>query len=117
MIKVIIERRLKKGANPSDLLRQLRVEALAQRGYISGETLGNTEDTNVITVISTWRNIEDWKAWEKSVQRVALYRQIEALLVEPPIAKTYNIMSTEELEYLKDPADWLQEKERPSFDG
>ncbi|MFC1956109.1 antibiotic biosynthesis monooxygenase family protein [Chloroflexota bacterium] len=99
MIRVIIERRLKKGAHLSDLLRQLRVEALAQQGYISGETLVNTEDTNVVTVISTWRNIEDWKAWEKSVQRIVLYHQIKKLLGEPPITKILRIMSTEELEY------------------
>ncbi|MFC1956116.1 antibiotic biosynthesis monooxygenase family protein [Chloroflexota bacterium] len=116
-IRVIIERRLKKGEHISSLLRQLRVAAIAQRGYISGETLVNTEDSNFITVISTWRSIEDWRAWEKSEQRTKSNRQIASLLEGPSIIKVYSIMSTEESEYLENPTDWLQKKERPSFDG
>ena len=117
MIRVIIERRLKKGEQISSLLRQLRVTAMAERGYISGETLVNTEDSNTFMVISTWRSVEDWKAWETSEQRVSLDRQIRSLMGEPPVIKTYRILSSEELEYLEDPAGWLQERERPSVDG
>ena len=117
MIRVIIERKLKRVEHISLLLRQIRAAAMAQRGYVSGETLVGTEDTHAITVISTWRSVEDWRAWEKSEQRVTLDREVKSLLVEPPVIRTYRILSTEELEYLEDPASWLQERERPSFDG
>ena len=117
MIKVIIERRLKKRGNIAQLFRQLRAAAMAYRGYISGETLANTEDNTSITVVSTWRSLEDWKTWEASEQRAAIDRQIESLLVERPVARTYSVMSAEELEYLEDPAGWFREKEHPSFDG
>jgi len=117
MIRVIIERKLKSVEHISRLLRQIRAAAMAQRGYVSGETLVGTEDTHAITVISTWRSLEYWQAWEKSEQRVTLDRQIASLLTEPPIVKTYRIMSAEELEYLEDPEGWLQKRERPSLDG
>ena len=117
MIRVIIERKLKRVEHISRLLRQIRAAAMAQRGYVSGETLVGTEDTHAITVISTWKSLEYWQAWEKSEQRVTLDRQIASLLTEPPIVKTYRIMSAEELEYLEDPEGWLQKRERPSLDG
>ena len=117
MIRVIIERKLKKVEHISRLIRQIRVVAMAQRGYISGETLVGTEDTHAITVISTWKSLECWQAWEKSEQRVTLDRQIASLLTEPPIVKTYRVMSAEELEYLEDPEGWLQKREHPSLDG
>jgi len=117
MIRVIIERRLKKGEQISSLLRQLRTGAMGARGYIGGETLVDTEDANIIMVISTWKSVEDWRAWETSERRVFLDRQVKSLLVEPPVIRTYRILSTEELEYLEDPASWLQERERPSFNG
>jgi len=117
MIRVIIERKLKKVEHISRLIRQIRVAAMAQRGYISGETLVGTEDTHAIIVISTWKSLEYWQAWEKSEQRVTLDRQIASLLTEPPIVKTYRVMSAEELEYLEDPEGWLQKRERPSLDG
>ena len=117
MIRVIIKRRVKEGENIGRLLRHLRAEAMPQRGYMTGETLISTNDRNLVTVISTWRSLEDWKKWEKSQQRVRIERQIQALLAEGPLIETYEVMSTEEEEYLEDPSGWLTKKERPSFDG
>ncbi|MFC2062813.1 antibiotic biosynthesis monooxygenase family protein [Chloroflexota bacterium] len=117
MIKVIIERKLRKDEHISPMLRELRTEALAHKGYIGGETLISTEDSRVITVISTWMHLEDWKAWEASKERITLSKQIEPLLAEPPINKTYWITSTEEQEYLEDPEGWLNKREHHSFDG
>jgi heme-degrading monooxygenase HmoA len=62
MIRVIIERRLKRGEDIAPLLRQLRAAAMLHRGYITGETLVSTEDKSTITVISTWRSLEDWQS-------------------------------------------------------
>ncbi|MFQ6122322.1 MAG: antibiotic biosynthesis monooxygenase family protein [Dehalococcoidales bacterium] len=94
MVRVIIERRVKKGENVWSLLRELRTAAVQQPGYITGETLVSAEDKSVIVVISTWRNFEDWKAWETSEARTRLYRQIEPLLVEKPRVRIFEIPAT-----------------------
>jgi quinol monooxygenase YgiN len=117
MIRVLIERRLKKRENISKLIRQMRIAAMGQPGYISGETLLNTEDNGTIVVVSTWANIESWKKWEASEQRSAMEKQIIQLLAEPARIRTYQIVTAEEMEYLEDPAGWLQQRERPSMGG
>jgi len=117
MIRVLIERKLKKREHISKLLMKIRIAAMAQQGYISSETLVNTEDKSDITVISTWANIESWRKWASSEQRAAMDREIAPLLEQPQRIRTYQIMSTEEMEYLEDPEGWLQQRERPSFGG
>ena len=117
MIRVIIERILKKRENISKLIQQIRIAAMAQRGYISSETLLNTEDNGAIVVISTWANVESWKKWEASEQRVAMDKEIAPLLERPQIIRTCQIISTEEMEYLEDPEGWLQKRERHSLGG
>lgn len=97
MIRVIIERHLKEGKREDliPLLMKLRTEAIHHPGYITGETLVSTEDPSVITVLSTWRGLDDWKAWEKSEPRIKLYWQIEPLLQEKAKINIYQIMATE----------------------
>ena len=94
MIRVTIERHVKEGENLSSLLRELRVAAVHQPGYITGETLVSTEDKSIVMVISTWRSLEDWKAWETSEKRAKLYQQIESLLVEKPRVRIFEIPTT-----------------------
>ncbi len=96
MLKVVIERQVKRGQDIFLLLRQLRMAALDRPGYITGETLASTEDPSVIVVISTWRNAEAWKAWEASEERRRLYEQIAPLLAGAPKVSTYQIASTED---------------------
>ena len=98
MLRVVIQRHLKEGKKVDllPLLRELRTAAMNYPGYITGETLASTGDPSVISVLSTWRNPEDWKAWEKSEQRVKLYEKIEPLLVEKPKVNIYQVMATEE---------------------
>jgi len=98
MVRIVIERHLKKGmrGNLMPLLRELRAAAMHQPGYVTGETLASTEDPSIISVLSTWRGLGDWKAWEKSEQRIKLYANIEPLLVEKPKVSIYQVMATEE---------------------
>ena len=97
MVKIIVERRLKEGGNPMHLLRDLRTAAMRYPGYVTGETLVNTEDKTVITVISTWRSIDDWQAWEASATRADIYKLIDPLLVEEPKVRIYHIAATEKI--------------------
>ena len=117
MIRVMIRRRVTKVEYIVALLRQLRMAAMQHPGYASGETLIGIEDRQVIAVISTWRSREDWREWEMSKQRAEITRQIEPLLVEPQLTETYEVMSTEELEFLDNPSGWFAQKEHPSLDG
>jgi heme-degrading monooxygenase HmoA len=98
MVRVIIQRHLKEGKKGDllPLLRALRTAAMNHAGYIHGESLVSTEDPSIISVLSTWRSLEDWQVWEKSEQRVKLYREIEPLLVEKPRVSVYRVMATEE---------------------
>jgi quinol monooxygenase YgiN len=98
MVRVVIQRQLKGGkkGNLMPLLRELRAAAMDYPGYITGETLANTGDPSVISVLSTWRSPEDWKVWEKSERRIKLYKKIEPLLVEKPKVTIYQVMATEE---------------------
>jgi len=98
MVRVVIERRLKEGKKGDllPLLRELRTAAMHHPGYITGETLASTEDPAIISTLSTWRSLEDWKAWEKSEARKKLYQKIEPLLVGKPKVTVYQVMATEE---------------------
>ena len=95
MIKVIIERQVKKGEDIALLLLEFRAAAMRYPGYVTGETLLSTEDSFNLVTISTWETLEDWKAWETSETRAKLYQQAEPILVGKPKVKTYGIMSTE----------------------
>lgn len=98
MVRIVIERRLKEGRRGDllPLLRELRAVAMHQSGYVTGETLASAGDPSIISTLSTWRSLEAWKAWEKSEQRIKLYKKIESLLVEKPKVTIYQVMATEE---------------------
>ena len=98
MIRVVIRRHLKenKKGDILPLLRALRTAAMSHSGYIHGESLVGTEDASIISVLSTWGSMEEWEAWEKSEERVSLYKEIEPLLVEKPAVSVYKVMATEE---------------------
>jgi heme-degrading monooxygenase HmoA len=117
MIKVIIKRRVRKRENIILLLQELRMEAMLQRGYVTGETLLGAEDKDVVVLISTWRSLEDWKRWEGSEKRAIANRHMEPLLVEGPSVEAYEIMSADEIDYQENPFGWLSERERPWMDG
>ena len=63
---------------------ELRAAAIRQPGYISGESLIDVNDHTGLVVISTWRDIEDWKRWEVSEERINLEKNMVPLLKNPP---------------------------------
>jgi heme-degrading monooxygenase HmoA len=85
MVKVVVERKIA-GKNVREivrLLRQLRVQAMQQPGYISGETLHSVDDPNLYLVISTWESLEQWQAWHHNPLRQKLAAEIDAHLESP----------------------------------
>ncbi|MBN2062879.1 MAG: antibiotic biosynthesis monooxygenase [Deltaproteobacteria bacterium] len=93
MIRVVIKREAKDVGILMDFLRQLRRSALPEPGYVTGETLININNRQIVTVISTWRSLEDWKRWETSAQRDEIAREIEPLLVTQPSTEIYELLS------------------------
>lgn len=81
-VKIITQRTVKP-ENQGDLqllLRQLRMKAINQPGYITGETLISVDSPTTYVVISTWHTLEDWKAWEDAAERRDIQSKIEKLL-------------------------------------
>ena len=89
--RVLIERRIKPGsfAQFLELSIELRAEAVRQPGYISGETLVSAEQENQYLVISTWRRLDDWKAWLKNPERMRIAAEMDTLLTHPAEVKIY----------------------------
>jgi heme-degrading monooxygenase HmoA len=85
MVKVLIERHVKKGKEGDliELLNKLRSELISQPGYISGELLQSLEDKSTIFVLSTWLSALDWKSWESNPRRLEIEPKIESLLTKP----------------------------------
>jgi len=98
MLRIIIERQLKEGKREGlvPLLRELRAEALKHPGYITGETMVNTEDPSIVATLSTWRSLDDWNAWATSSARLKIAEQIQRILRKKPRISIYHVSATEE---------------------
>ena len=91
MVKVILERTIK-GKNVGEiarLLRQMRVKALQQPGYVSGETLHALDDPNLYLVISTWESMSHWQAWVENPDRQKLQGELDAYLESPTKTRVF----------------------------
>jgi heme-degrading monooxygenase HmoA len=97
-IKVFIKRHTKKGRveKAVAMLEGFRNMAKKEPGYIAGETLINHYDSRSITVVSTWRTIEDWVRWQSSDKRAGNEAKIEELLEAPTKYEVYDIGSPKE---------------------
>lgn len=90
-IKVILYRRVpaEKASELKPLLLEMRSLALAQSGYISGETLMNADDPEEYIVISTWTTEAFWDDWLKNDSRLALQDRIDSLLGRRTMYQVY----------------------------
>ena len=91
VVKVILLRRVPREAAQElkPMLMELRALALAQPGYISGETLINADDPEEYLVISTWTDIEHWNAWLHNGERIMVQRAIDTLLGRETLYQVY----------------------------
>jgi len=92
MVRVIIEHQVKDAKDVDRVLtiiRDLRNEAMRRQGYITGETLVNTEDACNVLVISTWHNLKNWQDWDTSETRLNITEGIKPLLAKPYTVRTY----------------------------
>lgn len=84
-VKVLIERRVLPGQEKRafEVLRAIRARCLDEDGYISGETLRDSEDAHMIIVISTWFGLGDWRRWHASPERKAFESRLRVFLAAP----------------------------------
>lgn len=91
MIKILLERTIK-GKNVGkivQLLRQLRVMAMQQPGYVGGETLHAVEDPNNYLVISAWESLDQWQAWLNNPERQKLQAEVDSYLESPTTMRVF----------------------------
>lgn len=81
-VKILIRRSLPDEADAlvHELLREMRMLAVKQEGYISGETLSRIDLPGEILVISTWQSVEAWKRWFANPVRRELQAKIDRRL-------------------------------------
>ena len=82
VVKIIIKRTVprNKAKELIPFIRQLRVLATNQKGYISGETLKSLDRPDSFLVISNWQSPESWEKWLLSKERQVIQEKVDALL-------------------------------------
>lgn len=94
-IKVLIKRKFKKAdvIEISKAIRESRLGAMEQEGYISSETMWDHDHPNRVVVASMWQTMESWKKWKKNPQRKAINDKYKNSL-ESPIEYEFYILGT-----------------------
>ena len=73
------------------LLKELRIKAMDNPGYISGESLVNHYNPRNIMIIATWQTFDDWINWQESDERDAAEAKLERFLQEPAKYEVYDL--------------------------
>ena len=84
-VKIIIERRFKEPPVQENLraIEAIRIHAMWQKGYVSGETLVNSENNRDVVVLSTWSDFDDFNTWSNSQERTKLENELTPHLEGP----------------------------------
>jgi heme-degrading monooxygenase HmoA len=95
-VKIIIKRKFKEAPNLSDVrtINELRINAMRQKGYISGETLVDSVDNRTVAVLSSWTDLEAWETWADSRKRQQLEAKLSLSLREPEKIRSYLLGSS-----------------------
>jgi len=82
MIRVIIERKIKKGCVDEylELIRRARKQANTVEGFIAGELLQEKDNAHHAIIISSWENNQAWDAWAVSEIRLQAINGMRSLL-------------------------------------
>ena len=93
MIRVVVAHQLKDKKHTEEfiyIMKQLTGEAIKYPGYITGETLVNTDDECNILVIATWRSVKHYKDWYTPEIQQRVEGMYPSLLTEIPRIRIYN---------------------------
>jgi len=94
MVKVIFERKVKKGkeAELTSLLREVKAAATLYPGYISGETLTSVDDPGLFLIVANFTDIESFRKWRDHPGRLKITEKIDALLEYPSRLTVYRVV-------------------------
>ncbi len=92
-VKIFIKRTFKKESlkDASAMLIRARKNAMANKGYISAETLVNYDDPCRIVVVSMWQNKENWDVYVNSEARRENEKNFAAVLEAPTDYEIFNM--------------------------
>jgi len=95
-LKVLIERQVRAGYEELvwEMLRDLRGQAVRQKGYLYGETWRSLDNPRIFLVSSTWGSREYWEAWVKDDFRRKMEEKIAQLLRKPATIRHYEELTT-----------------------
>lgn len=84
-VRIIIERKFREPLVQENLqaIEAIRVNATRQKGYVSGETLVNSENRREVVVLSTWSDFDDFDIWSNSQERAELENELTPYLEGP----------------------------------
>ena len=90
-VKILITRSIGQEVAPvvRPLIVELRVHAMKQPGYISGETLKCIDRPGEYLVISTWQSLDEWNKWLNSQERKILQDKIDSITDKTTEYATY----------------------------
>lgn len=94
-IKTLIRRKATKVFEDPQLrtlLIELRTRALAQPGFVSGETLRRVDHPREVLVMGTWKSLDAWNTWKTSGEREEIQTQIDNLLGEATEYEVYEYL-------------------------
>ena len=96
-VHVIIKRKWKIG-NPEKLfplLKELRSQAKEQPGFLSSQTLRNSDDIKYYVVISRWESAKHWEKWLLSRERRDIQGKVDSLIGEKTFYEVFETVSVE----------------------
>jgi heme-degrading monooxygenase HmoA len=78
MIRVLIERHIAESLEPvyEERSRKILQRAVSAPGFVSGETLVDTNDPNHRFTLANWRSEADWQRWYGSDERKYLMAEL-----------------------------------------
>ncbi len=82
MIRVIIERHIAHTLETTyeKVAKTTLQKAVSAPGFISGESLKNSNDANHRMILSNWMNVQDWHRWFASEERKDMMNEINPIL-------------------------------------
>jgi len=102
-VKVLIKRRFKEGYvnEINKVIKEIRLAAMDQEGYITSETMWDYEDPLRVVIISNWRRIEYWNKWNNSDLRKSIEQKLKEFLVGETEYEIFSLGVNPPLETLK----------------
>jgi len=95
-LKVLIERQVRAGYEELvwEMLRDLRGQAVRQKGYLYGETWRSLDNPRLFMVSSTWGSREYWEAWVQDDFRRKMEEKIAQYLRKPETVRRFEELTT-----------------------